>query len=192
MEQPEAPSTPPRRHSYSSRDKRRDIQMLRSVGWSFAAIASQCDVIERQVQYACAHPATLQKRRGRPSTTTEEYDEQIEAIVTHDSAGRQLSYKEIAAMTNSTVSRVRQTLRRLGYRRCVAIRKPPISEANRRARLQWATEHRHWTRDQWDTILWSDETWVTAGPHSRVWVTRKPDELLHRDCVVERLPRRQG
>ena len=192
MEQPEAPSTPPRRHSYSSRDQRREIQTLRSIGWSFTAIANHCDVTERQVQHACANPATPRKRRGRPSATTEDYEQQIEAMVTCDSAGRRLTYKEIAAATDSTVSRVRQTLRRLGYRRCVATKKPPISEANRKARLAWATEHRHWTREQWDNILWSDETWVTAGPHTRVWVTRKTDEVLHHDCVVERYPRRQG
>ena len=148
MEQPEAPSTPPRRHSYSSRDQRREIQTLRSIGWSFAAIANHCNVTERQVQYACAHPATPRKRQGRPATALEEFDQQIKTMVTRDSASRRLSYKEIAEITNSTVSRVRQTLRRLGYRRSVATKKPPISEANRLARLAWATEHRYWLREQ--------------------------------------------
>jgi hypothetical protein len=70
--------------------------------------------------------------------------------------------------------------------------KPPISEVNRVARLQWALEHVNWTDEQWEKILWTDETWVTGGRHTRVWVTRKHGEELEPTCVVERIPRKRG
>jgi hypothetical protein len=70
--------------------------------------------------------------------------------------------------------------------------KPPISEANRVARLQWALEHVNLTDEQWEKILWTDETWVTGGRHTRVWVTRKDGEELEPTCVVGKIPRKRG
>ena len=62
---------------------------------------------------------------------------------------------------------IRSALRRAGYKRYVALRKPPISEKNRQLRLEFALEHLNWTDEQWDAILWSDETWVTPGSHRK-------------------------
>jgi len=87
---------------------------------------------------------------------------------------------------------VKGALHRLGYRRRVALRKPPISEKNRQARLEWAQEHLNWSDQQWRTILWSDETWVKAGTHRKILVTRKPGEELNTTCVIERQQRQSG
>jgi hypothetical protein len=54
-------------------------------------------------------------------------------------------------------------LEREGFHRCVAMCKPPIAEKNRRLRLQFAIGHRGWTFKNWCRILWSNETWATAG-----------------------------
>ena len=64
-----------------------------------------------------------------------------------------------------SVYTVRNALQRAGFKRYVALRKPPISEKNRKLRLDFALEYINWTDEQWDQILWSDETWVTAGSH---------------------------
>jgi hypothetical protein len=53
---------------------------------------------------------------------------------------------------------IRQALEKHGFHQRIALRKPPISKKNYRLRLQWATEHLNWTREQWDSILWTDET----------------------------------
>lgn len=34
--------------------------------------------------------------------------------------------------------------------------------------------------------LWTDETWVTGGMHTRAWVTRKAGEEREGCCIVER------
>lgn len=44
-------------------------------------------------------------------------------------------------------------LRKRGYSCCKALRKPSLSEENRRVRLIWALEHINWTPDQWNRIL---------------------------------------
>jgi hypothetical protein len=64
--------------------------------------------------------------------------------------------------------------------------KAPITEANRKIRLAWAEEHVKWTMDQWYRILWTDETWITGGRHTRTWVTRRAGEEWDPTCIVER------
>jgi transposase len=85
-------------------------------------------------------------------------------------------------------------MKKEGYIRAVSRRKPPLTEATRQIRLDWALEHLNWTQEQWESILWSDETWVQPGAHKRQWVTRKigPEELFHRDCVIEKHQRKIG
>jgi len=40
--------------------------------------------------------------------------------------------------------------------------KPFISEINRERRLVWAHEHLNWTQEQWNTVIWSDESPYTV------------------------------
>lgn len=87
---------------------------------------------------------------------------------------------------------IKRCLKRRGYSRRIALRKPPITEPNRVARLTWAHEHLHWSKEQWCEILWSDETWVTAGHHRKIWITRKPSEELDPTCIIEKVQRKSG
>ena len=49
----------------------------------------------------------------------------------------------------------------LGLNRCVALRKPLISEATQKKRFQFAREHKDWTLEQWKKVMWSDESRFT-------------------------------
>jgi len=53
-------------------------------------------------------------------------------------------------------------------------------------------EHVDWTLDQWYKILWTDETWITGGRHTRTWVTRRPGEEWDPTCIVEKHQRKKG
>lgn len=94
-----------------------------------------------------------------------------------------MTYLELAAgpFRHLGVSeRVIQTeLRKRGYRRHPAHKKPPVSEQTKRARKEWAEAHVDWTVEDWMSILWTDETWVKDGEHSREWITRKVNILLY-------------
>ena len=79
-----------------------------------------------------------------------------------------------------------------GFARRITWRKPSISEKNRLLRLAWAHEHLNWTKEQWQTILWNDETWVNGSRHKPVWVTRRAHEALNPTCVISRSPGRGG
>jgi ketohexokinase/beta-glucosidase len=45
--------------------------------------------------------------------------------------------------------------------------------------------------DQWNQILWSDETWVQSFRHRKTYITRKAGEELEDTCIVEK-PRKTG
>ena len=153
------PSTP-RKKTHLTRDQRRDIQLLRELGWSYPKIASFIDATERQVQYACTNPATPRKRSGRPQLLTQEQTETLIEFVTSSREGRRMSYQKLASSLgfNCGVYTIQGTLERHGFHCRIAMRKPRISEKNRKIRLQWAQEHVNWTREQWDKVLWTNET----------------------------------
>lgn len=85
-----------------------------------------------------------------------------------------------------------RSLKKRGYICCKVLRKPPLSSANKQARLAWAFEYLYWKRDQWNRILWTDKTWVTLGFHKRIYVTRKPGEELDETCLCINPPRKRG
>lgn len=186
----------PKRHwrKQLTRDQRLQVQTLRDVGWRYSDIAAHLGFSWKQVEIACQSRVTPKKRKGRPSTITDEMRHELVAFVCQSGVTRRMTYIELRDVLGWGVSEdaIRRALWKEGYRRRMARFKPPISEANRIKRLQWAHEHLHWTREQWSSILWSDETWVTDGRHTRTWVTRRVGEEYNPDCIVERLPRRKG
>ena len=67
------------------------------------------------------------------------------------------------------------------------MRKPPISVTNQAIRLAWAQEHLTWNDEDWKRVLWTDETWVNPGRHTKTRVTRKPGEEWDNFCVINKI-----
>jgi transposase len=52
------------------------------------------------------------------------------------------------------------------------IRRPLLTREHKRRRLEFATAHAHWTTEDWERVIFSDETVITARPASNrpfVW-----------------------
>lgn len=77
-------------------------------------------------------------------------------------------------------------------KRYIARSRPVLDEKTRNARLKFAEDHINWTSHQWQSILWSDETWMTYGSRSRIFVTRFKHEAYADDCVRARYQRPIG
>ncbi|CAD6199639.1 unnamed protein product [Caenorhabditis auriculariae] len=91
-----------------------------------------------------------------------------------------------------SVSTVKRRLNAAGIMGRRPVKKPLISEKNRAARVKWTKEHHNWTRQDWNKILWSDESkfllfgsdgiqWDRfVGPQNLVPVLTGPVEMLLR------------
>lgn len=179
---------------FTSRDDRLRVQAMRLAGLTYAKISELLHLTPHQVAYAVNHPPTPKKRQGRPGLLTEEQIQSIIQWVCSSKEARRTPWCQIPIILqlNCSFYAVRNALRKAGFRRRVARRKPPISEANRIIRLNWALEHLHWTLDDWKKILWSDETWVNGDRHTKTYVTRRAGEEWDNTCIVEKRQRRGG
>ena len=192
---PPPPPTTPTHSQHTSRDDRLQVQILRRAGHTYKEVMRLTGLTWRQVQYAATAPnITPRKRSGRPPILTNQQVEELIEFVCVSAQNRRLSWAALpnALGWNCSEYAIRHALRKAGFSRRPALRKPPISEKTRALRLEFAREHQNWTTEQWKHILFSDETWVTGGPHRKTWVTRRAGEELDPTCIVERHQRKQG
>jgi Transposase. len=199
------PSTPPeaplgvpeesQKSRWLNRDDRIRILTLRDTGFTYQQISSRLGFTYRQVQYTCQNERiTPRKPPGQRPKLSEEDMDHIITFITSSKRSRRLPYKKVIEELDLPCGETALTraLRKRGYTRCKALRKPPLSDQNKRVRLAWALEHVNWTIEQWNRILWSDKTWVTSGFHTRIWVTRKAGEELEETCLRTSPPRKRG
>lgn len=148
------PHPPPKykKNPELTRDQRRDIVLLHSIGWSHSQIRRHLPFQPtiRQISYACNVRATPQKKTGRPPVLTQAQVEELVKFVCASRQNRRMSFAQLAEVLDFGVKKdaIRSALLREGFHRRLAMRKPPISEKNRQLRLAWAIEHKEWTMDQ--------------------------------------------
>jgi len=131
-------------------------------------------------------------RSGRPPVTTLRQNRQI---VRHHLQNRFARATENARATIGSHQRpisddtVRRRLRQRNIRCRRPYRGPILTIRHRRARLQWATQHRNWRHREWRSVVFSDESrYCVSMADGRVSVWRRPGERFSNDCVLERDP----
>lgn len=179
---------------------RANIALLHKLHWSQREIAKKLKTSHWKVRTVVSKvrtglPLDDLPRSGRPSISTKRQDRVLKRLITGSPQKRkrtrqQISqeWSEVAAVANPTTgsppsrSTITRRLKKLGYKSRVAARKPLMTQKNLKARLQWCKDHRHWTIEQWEKVLWSDETGfkLVAGRSKRVW--RLPGERYDPDC----------
>ena len=188
-------SPPKRRGKNQCRDQKRDVQMASRCGLHPKQIAVMLKLTERQVRYALATPATPKKPTGRPPVLGPNERQILVDFVCSSKAARRMDYKALASEFNYMDwgwEAIKNALDKEGYGRRWAMRKPPISEKNRKLRLKFAQAHKDWTTSDWYKFLWSDETWVTDGRHRKTMVMRRPGEEWDETCIEEKVQRKKG
>jgi transposase len=187
----------PRGSRHLTVEQRQEVRTLYFQGGnSYTQIQRITGYTKDQIGHAIrAISAKILPRSGRPRTITREQEEELIAFVCASKRNRRMCYLELSLnLFEQTIGEqaIRNALYRHGFRRRVARYKPPISEANRIKRLAWAHEHLNWTREQWDQILWTDETWVTGGTHQPQFVTRRQGEENDPTCIQEKIRKKKG
>ncbi|XMA19899.1 hypothetical protein WAI453_012690 [Rhynchosporium graminicola] len=192
------PSTPTKRQrgKNTTRDQKRDIQMANRCGMNTAQIKNLVPGLStKQILRALDTPATPKKSSGRPPALNADQREHLVWFICHSRRNRRLNYHELAqefSFWNIGHKAIRTALDAEGFHMRWAMRKPPISEKNRKLRITFAEQYKHWTFAEWATILWSDETWVKDGRHRKTRVMRRAGEEWLPDCVKEKVQRKKG
>ncbi|GBC03349.1 hypothetical protein RclHR1_05080015 [Rhizophagus clarus] len=126
-------------------------------------------------------------RSGRPPKLAERDVRRIVRIVKKD---RQQSLDEITKKFNDGLpspvcnSIVKHILHSEGYFGRTGKRKPLVSEANRKKRLDWCCERKEWDTE-WDSIIWSDESrFLLFQNDAHHWVWRKPHKKYDVNCLI--------
>ena len=67
----------------------------------------------------------------------------------------------------------------------VGFHKKAIFISQRLERLNWAKTHINWTAEQWDSVIWSDETKISLFSSDYIkYIRRRIREDLHPDFIT--------
>lgn len=148
-----------------------NVDIGKKIGRPESTVRGFLKRVESRGHIADAHAS------GRPRKTTAITDRRIVRMA---KANRRITAKEIQQHLPSEESISERSIQRRlntgGLRGGWSLKKPLISEKNRKRRVAWAKEHLQWTTEQWKRVLWSDESpFVIYGTaRQRVW--RLPNE----------------
>jgi len=155
------------------------IDLLQN-GKSCCQVASQLHVSYSMVQgcYSSIKDSLPQHLGGCPRKLTASDQCLLARKVTSGAADNAPKLKKLLDL-NVTHQTVRNALRRAGLKSAVKQKKPFLSKAHQRRRLEFALEHQHWTLDDWSRVVWSDESKINRmGSDGRAWVWKKPGSAL--------------
>ena len=131
---------------------------------------------------------SVASRSGRPKKVTERDKRHLKAIIVKNRREPVAKINEIfIESTGNTICNrtMKNTLYEMGYNSRTALRKPSVSENNRKIRLNWAREKRLWTIDDWKKVVWSDESRFTLFRNDgKVQVWWLPKEKYDINCLV--------
>ena len=177
----------------TSYKKRCYVHALRfRAGWTYQQIAEDQNLGLSTVHDICKAPATPKKRKGRPFSIDSPTRRRLVATATMSSAHRRMPLMEIAELCGVQASEktIRKAFSLEGYSRRVARKKPFLEERYKQERLAFALRHRHWTREDWRRVIWTDECYIwLSGSQGRTWVTRRPGEEYEEDCIAPKFPK---
>lgn len=124
-----------------------------------------------------------QHRPGRSHITSTEQEQAIEDLARTE---RFTTPRRVRNELELTVAK--RTIRRRLNAVCLLGRiariEHPFTEANRLARLEFSHEHERWSDDDWDRVIFGDESYIMLGVHGKIWVQRPADTAYLAEFMV--------
>jgi transposase len=168
-----------------SPNTRQLIVTLLQNGKSCHQVAAQLYVSYSMVQrvYTSIKDSLPQHLGGCPRKLTTCDQRLLARKVTSGVADTAPQLKKLLDLDVSTQT-VRNALKKAGLKSAVKQKKPFLSKAHQRRRLEFALRHQHWTLEDWSRVVWSDESKINRlGSDGRSWVWKKPGSALKEQHV---------
>ena len=164
------------------------VRSLRRDGKSYGEIKKLTSLERSIIQLIIKGPSSRTTRKGKtfkPQLLKLKEVRRIFLFVSKSQANRtksQARIKEELHLSTSTTT-IRRTIKRHGYRRYVACRRPFISKKQAKKRLAFALKYcQQGTKDQ-KKVVQSDEATFKTGKRGQIYVTRRPDEKNCQTCI---------
>lgn len=123
-------------------------------------------------------------RSGRPRKITNRVRR---AVICEAKANGQKPLDVIGKLVTPAISAtsVRKILNEVGMHRRRARKVVYLTKEHKTRRKAWAKEFKDWTEEDWERVIWSDESYIYIGDdRGTVWVTRGVDEEFDESCVI--------
>lgn len=150
------------------------------VGVSKATVQS---IIKRIDEKETPLPA---RQPGAPKKLNERDLRHLQAITrkdpfaSYERINSQLKLCDISISRTTLITYIKE----LGFGSYFAAHKPALTEENKKRRLRWAKERVNWTKEQWDGVVWSDESRFTVeGYDGGARVLRKVGERYQAEHI---------
>ncbi|KAJ1305355.1 hypothetical protein OPQ81_000370 [Rhizoctonia solani] len=111
----------------------------------------------------------------------------VRLVTNHNSVSTQQATQTLCELTGESISprTVCRALHRSGLKAVKKVKKPKLTRAHIKARIEFAEAHKDWTVEDWKHVLWSDETKINRlwsdGVH---WAWARPGEGLSDRLIV--------
>lgn len=181
--------------------KKSVIVALSKEGFSSREIANrvgfnQSTVVRLLQKYQRTGDVARKRGRGRKRVTTAAEDRYLIRLCIRNrrasSSDLKRAWQEGSGITSSART-VRRRLLAAGLAARRPRRKPLLSKTMRAARLKWAKAHCKWTAEQWNRVIFSDESKFNMhGSDGVQYVRRRSGEELHPDCITTAVKHPQG
>ena len=145
--------------------ERGEIVGLKKANFSYREIAQISNrfksAVEKTVNdYVSKNKTTIALRPGRPKKLSDRDERQLMRVVKENTKTTACQLVESLEKINIIASEktIRQTLHSKNVYGRKAVKKPLISDVNRKKRLYWCHSRKNWSSSEWDKIIFSDES----------------------------------
>lgn len=154
-------------------------------GWSEREIARRIGESQSTVNYVITYPLTPRSNRVAAYKIDTLKRQEIVQLLEASPGARRLTHGQLKARLGLDCSdnTLRIALRNEGFRRCVALVKPYLSDDYKEVRLAFAHTFADWTVQDWLRVNFVDEAQFYIGDRQRQYVTRRPHERESQDCL---------
>ena len=155
--------------------------------WTYGKIAKKLEISLSTVKMYCQRAqkgniTSDRKNCGRQLCTSER---DVRTIMRSSNADRFLTAVDIQRLIpHVSIQTVRRRLSENGLKARKPAKKPSLSQENIQNRLNWAREHEAWNAEDWELVVFSDESHFSTSSCSANYVRRRDGERFNENCIV--------